>query len=66
MEASFSGDAVVPRKSKKTLALVSLKRTFELFAGNHGQPIPPDLESQRIKIASKVSHEANAKPPKCY
>ena len=44
----------VQRRTKKTLLLLSLKRTFDLFAGNHGQRIPPDENSQRLKLACKV------------
>ena len=35
-------DLPVEGKTVKTLTLLSLKRTYDLFHGNHGQPIPAD------------------------
>ena len=55
------GDAIadLPVKSRtaKASALLSLKRTFDLFSGNFnfGQRTSADAESQKIKLACKVS-----------
>lgn len=35
---------VVQGQTIKQLQQASVKRTFELFAGNHGQPLPLDEE----------------------
>lgn len=37
-------DIPVEQKTVKALTLVSLKRTFDLFAANHGQKVPIDEE----------------------
>jgi hypothetical protein len=34
----------VEGKTVKALTLLHLKRTYELFAGNHGTPVPLDEE----------------------
>ncbi|KAK9843635.1 hypothetical protein WJX81_000394 [Elliptochloris bilobata] len=44
-------------KTVKALTLLSLKRTFELFAGNYGQKVAADEASQRAKIACKIRDE---------
>lgn len=53
-------DAPVEVKTIKALTTLSLKRTYDLFAGNYGQPIPFDEESQQIKIACKIRSEYSA------
>ena len=52
-----NGEEEVPVQPKSVKALTSLmlKRTYDMFVGNHGQKIPLDEESARLKIASKVS-----------
>jgi hypothetical protein len=35
---------VVQGQTVKQLQLASIKRTYEMFGGNHGQPIPLDEE----------------------
>lgn len=47
-------------KTVKALTLLSLKRTYDLFVGNHGQKAAQDEESQRLKIACKVRRGAGA------
>ena len=49
-------DTFVPveKRSIKALALLSLKRTYDLYAANHGQKIPLDEQAQKAKIACKV------------
>ena len=55
------GDAVadlpVKARTAKASALLSLKRTFDLFSGNYnfGQRTSADTESQKLKLACKVS-----------
>ena len=55
MENGSSELPVKPRTSK-ALALLSLKRTFDLFAGNftYGQRTAADTESQKLKLSCKV------------
>jgi hypothetical protein len=48
-------DPPVQPKTIKTLTSVMLKRTYDMFVGNHGQKVPLDEAAQRAKIASKVS-----------
>ena len=36
------------------LTLLSLKRTYDLFSGNHAQKVPLDEEAQKAKLACKV------------
>eukprot|EP00252_Welwitschia_mirabilis_P025246 TRINITY_DN7802_c0_g1_i1.p1 TRINITY_DN7802_c0_g1~~TRINITY_DN7802_c0_g1_i1.p1 ORF type:complete len:492 (-),score=86.44 TRINITY_DN7802_c0_g1_i1:258-1733(-) len=50
----------VEPQSLKKLSLKSLKRSYDLFASTHGEPRPPDPESQRIRIALKVQREYGA------
>jgi hypothetical protein len=40
----LSADIPIEGKTVKALTTLSLKRTFDLFAGNHGQPLPTDEE----------------------
>jgi hypothetical protein len=49
-----SYDLPVEKKSIKALTLMSIKRTFDLFVGNHSSKISVDDESQKAKIARKV------------
>lgn len=44
-------------KSVKALTLLSLKRTFDLFVGNHSAKVPLDEEAQKAKIACKIRDE---------
>lgn len=48
-------EAPIQPKSIKALTSLMLKRTYDMFVGNHGLKIPLDEEAQRAKIASKVS-----------
>ncbi len=41
-------------KTVKALTLLSLKRTYDLFVGNHSQKVGLDEDSQKLKIACKV------------
>lgn len=50
----------VEAKSVKALTLISLKRTFDLFVGNHSAKVPHDEEAQKAKIACKASAGAAA------
>lgn len=49
-----SGPDPVPVEGKtvKALTLLHLKRTYELFAGNHGTPVPLDEEGCAVKCCS--------------
>jgi len=55
MEDGGEEPSVKP-KTAKALALLSLKRTFDLFAGNftYGQRTAADTESQKLKLSCKV------------
>lgn len=44
MATSIAADLPIEGKTVKALTLLSLKRTYDLFAGNHGQGIPLDEE----------------------
>lgn len=41
---SLLPEVPVEKLSVKAMTLLSLKRTFELFNGNHGEPLPDDDE----------------------
>mmetsp|Transcript_31760 Transcript_31760/g.38369 ORF Transcript_31760/g.38369 Transcript_31760/m.38369 type:complete len:497 (+) Transcript_31760:270-1760(+) len=47
----------IETKTIKTLTLSSLKRTHDLFVGNHGQKLPLDETSSRKKLACKIGDE---------
>ena len=47
-------DLPIEGKTVKAITLLSLKRTHDLFVGNHGQKVPLDEEAQKAKIACKV------------
>lgn len=47
-------------KTIKALTLLSLKRTFDMFVGNHGQKLGLDEDSQKLKIACKVGFQTNS------
>lgn len=49
-------EAPIAHKSIRALTSLLLKRTYDMFIGNHGQRIPVDEESQRLKVFSKVSY----------
>lgn len=49
-----AAELAIEGKTVKALHLLVLKRSFELFQANHGQPVPLDEDSQRIKLACKV------------
>jgi hypothetical protein len=49
-----AADLPIEGKTVKAVTLLSLKRTHDLFVGNHGQKIPLDEEAQRLKLACKV------------
>jgi pleiotropic regulator 1 len=42
--AAAAADLPIEGKSVKALTLMSLKRTFEMFAGNYGETIQLDEE----------------------
>lgn len=44
VSGSSAGDLPIEGKTVKALTLLSLKRTYELFAGNHDLPVPVDEE----------------------
>ena len=44
--AATAAELPIEGKSIKALTLLSLKRTFEMFGGNHGEPLPMDEERQ--------------------
>jgi hypothetical protein len=47
-------EPLVERRSVKALALLSLKRTYDLFATNHGDRVPADEGAQRVRLSYKV------------
>ena len=47
-------DVPIQPKSIKALTSLMLKRTYDMFVGNHSQKLPLDEQAQRAKIASKV------------
>jgi hypothetical protein len=47
-------DVPIQPKSIKALTSMMLKRTYDMFVGNHSQKLPLDEQAQRAKIASKV------------
>ena len=55
--AEASEEEQLQRRTTKVQLLLSLKRTFDLFAGNKGQRIPADTDSQKLKLACKVSKD---------
>lgn len=55
LEAHDPEDVPVQPKSIKALTSILLKRTFDMFVGNHSQKVPLDDAAQRVKIATKVS-----------
>ena len=52
-------EEVVEQKSLKAITALLLKRTYDMFAANHGQKVPLDEEAQKVKIACKVSFPAD-------
>jgi len=53
-QSSADEDAPIQPKSIKALTSILLKRTFDMFVGNHSQKAPVDDGAQRVKIATKV------------
>jgi hypothetical protein len=54
----LAADIPIEGKTVKALTTLSLKRTFDLFAGNHGQPLPADEERcVGSAPAAKLPHE---------
>jgi hypothetical protein len=51
-----AAEPAVKARTAKALALLSLKRTFDLFAGSftYGQRTAADTESQKMKLSCKV------------
>ncbi|CAD7701045.1 unnamed protein product [Ostreobium quekettii] len=47
----------VERKTVKAMALLTMKRTHDMFAQNHGEQLPLSESSQRAKIACKLRDE---------
>jgi pleiotropic regulator 1 len=41
---SMAPEVPVEGKTLKALTMISLKRTFDLFNGNHGEKLPQDIE----------------------
>lgn len=60
---SGAGELPIQGKTVKALTLLSLKRTHDLFVGNHGQKVPLDEEAQKAKIACKVGAPPLAQSP---
>ncbi len=60
---SGAGELPIQGKTVKALTLLSLKRTHDLFVGNHGQKVPLDEEAQKAKIACKVGAPRLARSP---
>ncbi|KAG2428792.1 hypothetical protein HXX76_011492 [Chlamydomonas incerta] len=54
---SFNPDLSADAKTIKALTLQSLKRTYEIFSSNYGQPVPLDEASQLMKAAVKFRDE---------
>ncbi|PSC67497.1 pleiotropic regulatory locus 1 [Micractinium conductrix] len=54
---SSGPDLPIEGKTVKAITLLSLKRTHDLFVGNHGQKVPLDEEAQKAKIACKLRDE---------
>lgn len=52
--APTAADLPIEGKTVKAVTLLSLKRTHDLFVGNHGHKVPVDEEAQRVKVACKV------------
>jgi len=50
-------DVPIQPKSIKALTSMMLKRTYDMFVGNHSQKLPLDEQAQRAKIASKVRNK---------
>ena len=48
-------ELAIEGKTVKAVTLLSLKRTHDLFVGNHGQKVPLDEAAQKAKLACKVS-----------
>mgnify|MGYP001807198021 CR=1 FL=1 len=46
---SFNPDLSADAKTIKALTLQSLKRTYEVFASNYGQPVPLDETRSAIE-----------------
>ena len=47
-------EPAVETRSIKVLAMLSLKRTYDLFVGNYSQKLPLDEDAQKAKLACKV------------
>ncbi|GFR44655.1 hypothetical protein Agub_g5945 [Astrephomene gubernaculifera] len=54
---SFAPDIPAETKTVKALTLQSLKRTYDLFVSNYGQPTPLDEGSQLLKASIKFRDE---------
>lgn len=54
-----AAEPAVKARTAKALALLSLKRTFDLFAGSftYGQRTAADTESQKMKLSCKILDE---------
>jgi hypothetical protein len=50
--AAAAAELPIEGKSIKALTLLSLKRTLEMFAGNHGEALAMD-EERRVRTASR-------------
>mmetsp|Transcript_8983 Transcript_8983/g.19254 ORF Transcript_8983/g.19254 Transcript_8983/m.19254 type:complete len:509 (-) Transcript_8983:502-2028(-) len=55
--AGNAAELPVEGKTIKTLTLLSLKRTHDMYSSNYGESLPMDETSQRLKIAIKVRDE---------
>ncbi|KAI3434463.1 hypothetical protein D9Q98_002540 [Chlorella vulgaris] len=58
--APTAADLPIEGKTVKAVTLLSLKRTHDLFVGNHGHKVPVDEEAQRVKVACKMRDEFSA------
>ncbi|MEW5315661.1 MAG: hypothetical protein WDW38_007074 [Sanguina aurantia] len=57
MATSFAPELPVEGKTVKALTSLAAKRTRELFAGNFGESLPLDVQSQQLKIRLKLAAE---------
>lgn len=54
---SASDPFPIEKRSLKALALLQVKRTFDLFQGADWENVPLDEKAQKTKIACKVCHK---------
>ena len=54
LDASLDEPFPIEKRSLRALALLQVKRTFELFQGADWEGVPLDEKAQKTKIACKV------------